>query len=76
MPLISIDVIANGKISFYLWLYNIPLCVYIYHIFIHLCVYTYKYLISHSKNTLTLYICGLPRWYGLPRWLSGKESTC
>ena len=44
MPLISIDVIANGKISFYIWLYNIALCVYIYHIFIHLCVCVYTYI--------------------------------
>ena len=27
MPLSSIHVVANGKISFFLWLNNIPLCV-------------------------------------------------
>ena len=34
MPSKSIHVAANSKILFFLWLSNIPLCVYMYHIFI------------------------------------------
>ena len=62
MPLIFIDVIANSKISFYLWLYNIALCVYIYHIFIHLCVCVYIcmniwFLIPKTHSHYTYMAC-------------------
>ena len=36
MPLRFIYIVANGKLSSFLWLNNIPLCIYIYHnFFIH-----------------------------------------
>jgi len=43
MPSMSICVAANGKISFFLWLSSIPLCVYV-------CIYLSKYTHTHTHT--------------------------
>ena len=49
MPLRFIYIVANGKLSFFLWLNNIPLCIYIYipH-FLYPCIH---------QQTLRLFAC-------------------
>lgn len=41
MPSSSIHVVTNGRISCFLWLNNIPLCVYTFSLSIHLWMDTY-----------------------------------
>ena len=48
MPPKSIHVAANGKISFFWWLSNSPLCVCVY-IYIYIYTYTYHIFFIHSS---------------------------
>ena len=57
MLLKSIHIVANGKISFILWLNSIPVCVCMY-VYVYMCMYVYIYIyISHAFIFLICFSC-------------------
>ena len=62
---ISIHVVRSGKISFFVWLNNIPLCV---HIHIYIYIYTHTWIYTHTHiSTSHLFYLFIPwtrhRWF-------------